>query len=88
MAHLISELARRLDAVGLIKDDQAYLPLTQVHLADALGLTSVHVNRVLQELRRDGVMDLRDRVLRFSDARRLEELGAFDPLYLHQDPKL
>ena len=52
------------------------------------GCTSVHVNRVLQELRRDGVMDLKDRVLRFSDARRLEELGAFDPLYLHQDPKL
>ena len=88
MAHLISELARRLEGVGLLKDDQAYLPLTQVHLADALGLTSVHVNRVLQELRRDGVMDLRDRVLRFSDVERLEELGAFDPLYLHQDPKL
>jgi len=88
MAHLISELARRLDAVGLLKDEQAYLPLTQVHLADALGLTSVHVNRVLQELRRDGVMDLKDRVLRFSDAKRLEELGAFDPLYLHQHPKL
>ena len=88
MAHLISELARRLDAVGLLKDDQAYLPLTQVHLADALGLTSVHVNRVLQELRKDGVMDLKDRVLRFADAKRLEELGAFDPLYLHQHPKL
>ena len=37
---------------------------------------------------KDGVMDLKDRVLRFSDTRRLEELGAFDPLYLHQDPKL
>ena len=81
-------MARRLEAVGLMQDDQAYLPFTQVHLADALGLTSVHVNRVLQELRRDGVVELRDRVLRFSDAERLEQLGDFDPLYLHQDPKL
>jgi CRP-like cAMP-binding protein len=88
MAHLLAELARRLEAVGLMKDYQAFLPLTQVHLADALGLTSVHVNRVLQELRKDGVVDLKDRVLRFSDAERLETMAGFDPLYLHQDPKL
>lgn len=88
MAHLLAELARRLEAVGLMKDDQAFLPLTQVHLADALGLTSVHVNRVLQELRKGGVVDLKDRVLRFSDAERLEQMGGFDPLYLHQDPRL
>lgn len=87
MAHLLAEIARRLHTVGLMKDDQAFLPLTQVHLADALGLTSVHVNRVLQELRKSGVVDLKDRVLRFSDAAALEKMGGFDPLYLHQDPR-
>jgi CRP-like cAMP-binding protein len=88
MAHLLSELARRLKAVGRMEGNEVYLPLTQVHLADALGLTSVHVNRVLQELRRDGVLDLRDRKLRVSDPALLEALGDFDPLYLHQNPKL
>jgi CRP-like cAMP-binding protein len=88
MAHLIAELARRLRAVGRMEGNEVYLPLTQVHLADALGLTAVHVNRVLQELRRDGVFDLRDRKLRIFDPARLEALGNFDPLYLHQDPRL
>jgi CRP-like cAMP-binding protein len=88
MAHLLLELARRLDAIGLVRDGAYYLPLTQVHLADALGLTSVHVNRVLQELRKDGVLELKDRVLRFGDVARLQSIGAFDPLYLHQDPRL
>lgn len=88
MAHLLAELARRLDAVGLMKDGECRLPLTQVHLADALGLTSVHVNRVLQELRGDGVLDFRNHVLRLGDTARLEQFGAFDPLYLHQSPKL
>jgi len=78
----------RFKAVGLTNDHAYELPITQAELGDALGLSTVHVNRVLQELRRDGVMDLKDRVLRFSDAKRLEELGAFDPLYLHQHPKL
>jgi CRP-like cAMP-binding protein len=88
MAHLLCELALRLKLVGRMEGNEVYLPLTQVHLADALGLTAVHVNRVLQELRRDGVLDLRDRKLRFSDPARLEELGGFDPLFLHQNPQL
>ena len=65
LAHLLAELARRLKAVGLMKGNSAHLPLTQTHLADALGLTSIHVNRVLQELRRDGVLEFKDRVLSF-----------------------
>jgi len=88
IAHLMCEMLVRFKAVGLTNDHAYELPITQAELGDALGLSTVHVNRVLQELRRDGVMDLKDRVLRFSDAKRLEELGAFDPLYLHQHPKL
>ena len=87
MAHLLSELARRLDAVGRSKDDAYYLPLTQTDLADALGLTSIHVNRVLQVLRKDGVLELKGHVLRFGDAGRLEAIGDFDPSYLHQNPQ-
>jgi len=88
MAHLLAELANRLEAVGLTKDGECYLPLSQVHLADALGLTSVHVNRVLQELRKDGVLEFRNHMLRLGDPARLERAGAFDPLYLHQSPRL
>jgi CRP-like cAMP-binding protein len=87
MAHLLSELARRLDAVGLSKDAAYYLPLTQTDLADALGLTSIHVNRVLQGLRKEGVLDLKGHVLRFGDAARLDAMADFDPLYLHQSPQ-
>lgn len=87
MAHLLSELAHRLDAVGHSKDGAYYLPLTQADLADALGLTAIHVNRVLQALRKEGVLDLKGRVLRFGDAARLDAIGDFDPLYLHQNPQ-
>jgi CRP-like cAMP-binding protein len=87
MAHLLAEVARRLDAVGRSQDDTYYLPLTQTDLADALGLTSIHVNRVLQVLRKDGVLELKGHVLRFGDAARLEAIGDFDPMYLHQDPQ-
>jgi CRP-like cAMP-binding protein len=87
MAHLLAEVARRLDAVGHSKDEAYYLPLTQTDLADALGLTSIHVNRVLQLLRKDGVLEFKGHVLRFGDAARLEAMGDFDPMYLHQDPQ-
>jgi CRP-like cAMP-binding protein len=84
IAHLVSELAQRLHAVGLLQDESFELPMTQVDLADALGMTPVHVNRVLQQLRKDGLLDLRRYVVRLADAPRLKALGEFDELYLHQ----
>ena len=59
MAHLLLELRWRLAAVGLGSDRRFPLPLTQEVLADALGLSIVHVNRTLQQLRRDGLLELR-----------------------------
>lgn len=57
MAHLLLELHDRLDRVGQARDWRFTLPLTQEVLADALGLSIVHVNRTLQQLRREGLID-------------------------------
>jgi CRP-like cAMP-binding protein len=82
MAHLLCELLERHGSIGQVTGDQFDLPLTQADLADALGLTSVHVNRVLQALRRDGLIALRGRRLRILAPRRLRELGEFEARYL------
>jgi DNA-binding transcriptional regulator LsrR (DeoR family) len=62
--------------------------MTQTDLADALGLTSVHVNRVLQVPRAVGLMDIRKNVVPLGGAEKLMEIGDFDDLYLHQHPEL
>jgi CRP-like cAMP-binding protein len=84
IAHLVTELANRLKAVGLSAGENFQLPMTQVDLADALGLTPVHVNRVMQELRKGGLLDFRRNVVTLNDAPKLRELADFDELYLHQ----
>jgi len=88
LAHLVMEMRQRLIAIG--RDGNGYyeLPMTQTDLADALGLTSVHVNRVLQVLRADGLMDIRKNVVTLGDAEKLMKIGDFDDGYLHQDPEL
>jgi CRP-like cAMP-binding protein len=85
IAHLLCELFVRLQSVGLTRDDNVDFPLTQSDLADATGLTAVHVNRTLQELRRDGLIELQGRVLRIPDLPRLEGVAMFNPNYLHLD---
>lgn len=82
MAHLLCELLERLGSIGRISDGQFDLPLTQVDLADTLGLSSVHVNRLLQTLRRDGLIALRQRRVRILAPRRLCELAEFEAGYL------
>jgi CRP-like cAMP-binding protein len=83
LAHLICELYHRLAAVGMVRDGGYDFPVTQAELGDTLGLSSVHVNRTLQELRRQGLITLRDKDLRIHDLPALEELAIFDPTYLH-----
>ena len=61
------------------------LPVTQAELGDALGLSTVHVNRSLQELRGKGLITLKGSVLRVIDWEGLKEAGEFDPTYLHLD---
>ena len=60
MAHVLCELMVRLRAVGLVEDHACDLPITQGEFADALGFTTAHVNRVLQQMRADGLIDLSD----------------------------
>ena len=83
-AHLLCEMATRLRAVGLAQEDTVSLPVTAVELADATGLSVVHVNRVLQELRAKRLIELRGRVLAVLDWDGLKHAAGFDPDYLHQ----
>ncbi|WP_082507832.1 Crp/Fnr family transcriptional regulator [Methylobacterium sp. Leaf113] len=82
MAHLFCELLTRFQMVGMAEGDSCPLPLTQADLGDTLGLSNVHVNRTLQELRRQGLVELRGKSLRLLKVRRLQEIGEFNPAYL------
>ena len=84
-AHLLCELLTRLRAVGLAEDDRCDLPITQAEFADALGLTTVHVNRVFQQLRADGLIVTKGTQLYVPDWNRLRQVGEFDPTYLHME---
>ena len=83
MAHILCEWVVRLKAVGLVKDHTCELPMTQTELADATGISMVHVNRVLQQLRSDGLISLRGNRLEVLDWEQLKQVGDFDPAYLH-----
>jgi CRP-like cAMP-binding protein len=83
MAHLLCEFLVRLKAVGLAEDGTFDLPITQVELADAIGTSTVHVNRVLQALRAEGLIETKSTQVTIPDWERLKEVGDFDPLYLH-----
>jgi CRP-like cAMP-binding protein len=82
-AHLLCEVFLRLRAVGFAQGNTCELPVTQAELADTLGLTTVHVNRTLQDLRRDGLIELRGKRLGIRDLRGLEQVALFTPNYLH-----
>ncbi|WP_412507174.1 Crp/Fnr family transcriptional regulator [Roseovarius sp. SYSU LYC5161] len=89
MAHFLLELGSRLALVGLGDRTGFACPLTQYHLADALGLSAVHVNRVLRQLREAGLVTVRDGHVTFRDLDRLTDLAGFDPEYLdHSGPLL
>jgi CRP-like cAMP-binding protein len=83
IAHLLCEFAFRLTLQGLEPSGSFELPITQEQLADATGLTAVHVNRVLKALQADGLIDRNRRVISFPDWRRLRDVGDFNPRYLH-----
>ena len=82
-AHLFCELCARLDAVGLAEGRGYDFPVTQMELGDTLGLSAVHVNRTLQELRRDGLITLGSGRLQILNLERLQQVSLFNPDYLH-----
>jgi CRP-like cAMP-binding protein len=83
IAHLLCELVVRMRSVGLAQDHTCDVPITQAELGDALGLSTVHINRVLQELRGDGLIRLVGGTLTVLNWDGLKEVGDFDPTYLH-----
>jgi CRP-like cAMP-binding protein len=85
MAHLFCELYVRLEMVGRAQGDGYDFPLTQRELAECLGLTVVHANRTLQELRRRRVLEFENRRLTVRDRKGLEGIAEFDPAYLYLD---
>lgn len=88
VAHLFCELRVRLEVVGLADEGGYALPLTQTDLAECLGLTPVHVNRVLRELRERGLVEFRSRRVAITDLAGLEAAAEFDPGYLYLEPEL
>jgi CRP-like cAMP-binding protein len=83
IAHLIVELFLRLKTVGLTEDHSCDFPLTQHDIADATGLTPVHVNRMLQELRADGLIELERKRLHVPDLDIVKVVAMFNANYLH-----
>lgn len=84
VAHFLLELSARLALVGLGTKAGYACPLSQYHLADALGLSSVHVNRVLRKLREQGLATFQNGYVTFDDHEGLVALAEFDPAYLDQ----
>jgi CRP-like cAMP-binding protein len=83
LAHLLCEFAVRLEAHGLGRENDYALPMTQDQLADALGLTSVHVNRTIKLLEAEGLMTRHRRNISFPDSQLMRRAGDFNERYLH-----
>ncbi|QOG20606.1 MULTISPECIES: Crp/Fnr family transcriptional regulator [Bradyrhizobium] len=82
VAHLFCEIFERLRPVGMIDGNSCIMPITQMDLADATGLSVVHLNRTVQELRASGLIVLRDRTLTINDLGALKDAALFSPSYL------
>lgn len=83
MAHLLCEISARLEAAGLARKLTYELPMTQEQLGDALGLTAVHINRVLKGLEKEGLIRRQKREVAISDWQQLRRLADFNDRYLH-----
>ncbi|HEX8571849.1 MAG TPA: Crp/Fnr family transcriptional regulator [Allosphingosinicella sp.] len=85
VAHILCEFSLRLEAAGLASNHHYELPMTQEQLADAVGLTSVHVNRVLKQLGEEGLIRRDRRSITIQDWGRMRAAGDFNERYLHHD---
>lgn len=82
VAHLLCELAVRFEVVGLLNGDSFHVPCTQQDLADACGLSTVHINRTIRELRRMRVLEWHHKTVSLLQRKKLEALADFRPDYL------
>jgi CRP-like cAMP-binding protein len=85
IAHLMCEIHVRMRATDLGRDDELDLPLTQAELGDATGLSNVHVNRTLQEMKRLGLITSRKKIHSIIDWEQLQHTADFDAAYLHMN---
>jgi CRP-like cAMP-binding protein len=85
VAHTICELCTRLATVGLVRDETFSIPFTQQQMADACGLSVVHINRVVQELRQRQLISWASRTITIVNRDELNEVADFDPAYLHRE---
>lgn len=85
IAHLLCEFALRLEVADLGQSTNYELPITQEQLADAVALTSVHVNRTLMKLEQDGLITRTKRMITIADWKELVKVADFQPRYLHLD---
>ena len=83
IAHFFCEMYARLDSIGMAENRTVPLPITQEELGDALGMSAVHTNRALQDLRAQGLITFERGRLTVDDWEGLVELGEFDATYLH-----
>ena len=88
IAHLLCEFSLRLDVAELGHQTEYELPITQEQLADAVALTSVHVNRKLMELEDDGLITRTKRMIQVNDWQALAKVGDFQSRYLHVLPQV
>ena len=83
VCHILCEFSLRLEEAGLAENHRYQLPMTQEQLADAVGLTSVHVNRVLRQLGEEGLISREKRAITIEDWERMRDVGDFNERYLH-----
>jgi len=88
VGHLFCELLMRLQAVGLSQEESYDLPLTQADIGDATGLSTVHVNRMLQRLRGEKLVEFRDKHVNILNLKALTAFSGFNPRYLHLSSEL
>lgn len=87
VAHLLCEMHARFEIIGLAQEGGYPLELTQTELAECVGLTPVHVNRVLRQLREDGLVSFQHKRVQIRDWPRLTALAGFRPAYLYLEPQ-
>ena len=80
---MICELHLRLTSIGFASDAEFEFPITQIELAETLGISPVHANRVLQSLRNQNLVDVRAGSVAIPDVGRLRKFAGFNPNYLH-----
>lgn len=85
IAHILLEIAWRMEAIGLSDGRKFIIPVTQADLADAAGLSAVHTNRSLQRLREDGLIRSYGKTVVIEQREELARVGSFDARYMHPE---